>query len=333
MNPLLGGALIGAGASSLGGLASGLFAGRTARINYEYGERAAQNAYQRQIEQWNRENAYNTPEEQRKRLETAGLNPALMYGTGSGANTAGGLSSVPQNQSAGTLRSPVIPDMMDMMLKFAQAKNIDAQTKKTEGETIQPGLMTESVNLANSLSEQNLINAQTRNDLDRLNLDVQSSLRDTNIATAKQSLNNIINTGDKIIADTIGSMNENSMYPERLELLRKNLISVSAQVALANARTQLASTESRLSEAQIREVEQRLQAIAQSMSESVSRSGMYDAVANRTYQETTINAPKARNANVTYWTDYSKGILNSLTSVAGVLLRNPFAAVSAMQGH
>lgn len=38
-------------------------------------------------EAWNRETEYNKPVNQVARLKEAGLNPALMYGTGSGANT------------------------------------------------------------------------------------------------------------------------------------------------------------------------------------------------------------------------------------------------------
>lgn len=40
----------------------------------------AEYSYQKNLEQWNRENFYNLPSEQRARLEAAGLNPALMYG-------------------------------------------------------------------------------------------------------------------------------------------------------------------------------------------------------------------------------------------------------------
>lgn len=38
--------------------------------------------YQKDLEQWYRENAYNAPDEQMRRLRNAGLNPNLVYGTG-----------------------------------------------------------------------------------------------------------------------------------------------------------------------------------------------------------------------------------------------------------
>lgn len=45
-------------------------------------EQAATTAYKRGIEQWNRENAYNSPTAQMERLKQAGLNPNLVYGGG-----------------------------------------------------------------------------------------------------------------------------------------------------------------------------------------------------------------------------------------------------------
>lgn len=41
-----------------------------------------------QREMWNKQNEYNTPLNQRKRLEAGGLNPNLVYGNGSVSNTA-----------------------------------------------------------------------------------------------------------------------------------------------------------------------------------------------------------------------------------------------------
>lgn len=38
--------------------------------------------YQKDLEQWYRENSYNAPDEQMRRLRNAGLNPNLVYGTG-----------------------------------------------------------------------------------------------------------------------------------------------------------------------------------------------------------------------------------------------------------
>lgn len=46
----------------------------------------AELAYQRSIEQWNLQNAYNTPSAQMSRFAAGGLNPNLIYGQGSAGN-------------------------------------------------------------------------------------------------------------------------------------------------------------------------------------------------------------------------------------------------------
>ena len=46
-----------------------------------------------QWDMWNAQNAYNTPVAQMKRLKEAGLNPMLVYGSGSHSFTAGSMSA------------------------------------------------------------------------------------------------------------------------------------------------------------------------------------------------------------------------------------------------
>ena len=48
----------------------------------------AEYQYEKNLEMWNRQNEYNLPSAQRQRLLDAGLNPALMYGSGHISNTA-----------------------------------------------------------------------------------------------------------------------------------------------------------------------------------------------------------------------------------------------------
>lgn len=48
----------------------------------------AELAYQRQVEMWHMQNAYNSPMEQMKRFGAAGLNPNLIYGQGSSGNSS-----------------------------------------------------------------------------------------------------------------------------------------------------------------------------------------------------------------------------------------------------
>ena len=100
---------------------------------------AIQNQYN--IDQWNRENAYNTPTAQMKRLADAGLNPNLMYGqgnTGNAAQLSGSLSAgspaVPTDMSPMGRKVSVIGSALDAEMKRAQIRNIDADTKNKSSE-------------------------------------------------------------------------------------------------------------------------------------------------------------------------------------------------------
>lgn len=62
--------------------------------NRAWQEKMYDQQYQRNVELWKLQNAYNTPAEQVKRLRQAGLNPNLLYGNGSAATgNAGEISA------------------------------------------------------------------------------------------------------------------------------------------------------------------------------------------------------------------------------------------------
>jgi hypothetical protein len=76
-----------------------------------------------QNEQWEKTNAYNTPLEQRKRMEAAGFNPNLVYGHGTVANTAQGYN-VPDSKPLGI-------DILGDLQKYQNIKSGKAQTAAT----------------------------------------------------------------------------------------------------------------------------------------------------------------------------------------------------------
>ena len=82
-----------------------------------------QNAWN--LEQWNRNNAYNHPAAQMQRLKAAGLNPDLLYGQNAGG--AMGNSSSPAQGSNPIPKQPFHMTLDPLML--AQIKNIEADTK------------------------------------------------------------------------------------------------------------------------------------------------------------------------------------------------------------
>lgn len=136
MDPTIGAALI----KGAGDLISG-FLGSSAQ------ESANQTNIQLQREQqawqesmWNKQNEYNSPVAQIKRMKEAGLNPALMYSQGDTGN-AGSVGSVPSAhvqpvtgmaQGIGNLGDTIF----NAMIQNEQVKQMRAQTKLMEAKSI-----------------------------------------------------------------------------------------------------------------------------------------------------------------------------------------------------
>lgn len=134
-----------AGAGAL--LGSGINAASNANAN------AKNNAFSREmydkqkadsINFWNMENEYNSPQEQMKRLQAAGLNPNLVYGNGSAVNTSSSIptpsapssSYKPNNFDLGGAVSTGFSTYVDTQLKSAQLDNLKAQNTQIANDAI-----------------------------------------------------------------------------------------------------------------------------------------------------------------------------------------------------
>ncbi len=142
---------------ALGGLASGLFSSVTGNSQLkeqlqfqreenekarEYNRKLAEQQNRWNIEQWQRENEYNTPAQMRARLEAAGFNPNLAVGGLSGSLnsarspelTAGAPASPTDLTALGRMDNPVSAGVRGI-LDSVQARNIESQTDKVKTET------------------------------------------------------------------------------------------------------------------------------------------------------------------------------------------------------
>lgn len=97
---------IGAGIGMLGSALS-------QRQNYNYTKKLMELQYQQNLDLWNKQNEYNTPTAQMQRLQAAGLNPNLVYGSSVAGNSSNNTST-----SLGSV-SPV--DYTDSMYKGVSA--------------------------------------------------------------------------------------------------------------------------------------------------------------------------------------------------------------------
>lgn len=92
---------------------------------------ALQNQYA--VANWNRENNYNSPQEQMKRLKAAGLNPNLVYGNGAAGLQANPISApsapaAPMQATAPGNFGSVVSDAVGAALGIAQAKKAGSET-------------------------------------------------------------------------------------------------------------------------------------------------------------------------------------------------------------
>lgn len=93
MEPVTTAALVAAGSQLGAGAIGAINAGNLNRKNRRWNEEMYVRQLQDARDNWRLQNEYNSPSNQRRLLEEANLNPALMYGKGAGSSNAGAVSN------------------------------------------------------------------------------------------------------------------------------------------------------------------------------------------------------------------------------------------------
>lgn len=136
-NGLLGG--LGSGAlGAIGSIFSNNAQKKENERNREFAEYMYDRQYDNSIKVWNMQNKYDLPSAQKQRLIDAGLNPDLMY-SGAGVSPSPNLhAAVAGSPSAGSLPGygGVVDAFNQGRLLDAQIRNIDADTKQKESQTV-----------------------------------------------------------------------------------------------------------------------------------------------------------------------------------------------------
>lgn len=104
-----------------------------AKLNYEYGEKAAKNAFDRQMRLYERSYQDNSYAAKRAQMEGAGLSVGLMYG-GAGASGGGAGSTTGAPQGATGASGGGAPDEMAAIQVLLAGKQLSLQEKKNQAE-------------------------------------------------------------------------------------------------------------------------------------------------------------------------------------------------------
>lgn len=142
-------ALISAGASTAGAISTG----NMNRKNRQWSEDMYNLQRSDNIDFWNMNNEYNDPSAQMQRYRDAGLNPNLIYGTGSAsAGNAGAIKSpdvqryqhaAPDFGGFANVGRSLIHDIADLDIKNAQADNVKADTTNKIKQGVLLGVQTQ----------------------------------------------------------------------------------------------------------------------------------------------------------------------------------------------
>ena len=111
----------------LGSLGASLISNRGAK-------RRQQTADQNNIKFWQMQNKYNDPTQQMARLKKAGLNPALIYGSGA-TNTGVAGSIAPSKPAPYNVKDPT-PSILQSQMLASQIKLQNSQANKNDAETM-----------------------------------------------------------------------------------------------------------------------------------------------------------------------------------------------------
>jgi len=102
-------------------------------------KKLANNAQNFELEMWNKSNEYNSPAAQMSRLKQAGLNPNLVYGSGT---VSGNSSSSRPNAHVPEYNNPITPMLgafLDVIRTQAQTANTQASTANKVADTKNKG--------------------------------------------------------------------------------------------------------------------------------------------------------------------------------------------------
>lgn len=229
---------------------------------YKYQKEAAELAWQRQMQFYEDQKAYNDPNAVRQRYEAAGLNVNAAFGTAGSYSPTNAPSSV---QPAGGVSTPYV-DYTNMKFQSAlslakQQAEIDlikAQADETRGRTLDPDETQRGQKLGNDLTalnarltDANIIGKDLANRLDSLDLRFRNEVYDTSVAIERQKALNLAKQYEVMNEDIARSVAGRSLTEDQRNEIQSRIWLNARNGALAQIQ---AEYHGKLSQAQIDEL-------------------------------------------------------------------------------
>lgn len=280
MTGMTAGAQIGVNAAS--SAIGGVIGLANTALQHRYNKKLADYQNDINIQNWNMQNEYNSPAEQRKRLEQAGLNPAQMYGNGATSTTNAG--NIPAYQQAGVDISSNMLNAMQMAQMAATIRNTEADTAKKESER-------EGIDITNSsLSEMNqaiIANYLSKTDVNKAEVKVkEKTLKKMDLEMSQISTNIDVMLEDismkKAQTDSIKEQTKLTQLQQLTEVAKEVYIREQAKTEKVKRVNIGADTDLKVAQA----VNQYSQAnLADSQSKKVNADTFYQECRNLYYRE------------------------------------------------
>jgi len=220
-----------------GGLVGGLIGGISNAIIQR---RQNKQANKLELENWHRQNAYNDPQEQMRRLKEAGLNPNLVYG-GSPGQVSGSADSIGVHKT----EKPNIefPNLLQNNIMRAQLNNTRAQTDNLgmQSEVIAQDAALRAAQTVETLARVRKTNLENRQFAALL----QTSIDAAKFNLEKSKTDNVLNIGRFGIEKTKLEM-EQTKLPVELEKMAEEIKSIKATTTGTDLTNQLKTMENEL---------------------------------------------------------------------------------------
>lgn len=229
---------------------------------YRYQKEAADLAWQRQMQFYEDQKAYNDPNAVRQRYEAAGLNVNAAFGTAGSYSPTNAPSSV---QPAGGVSTPYV-DYTNMKFQSAlglarQQAEIDlikAQADETRGRTLDQGetrrgqkLVNDLTALNTRLTDANIIGKGLANRLDSLDLRFRNEVYDTSVTIERQKALNLAKQYEVMNEDIARSVAGRSLTEDQRREIQSRIWLNARNAALAQIQVEY---HGKLSQAQIDEL-------------------------------------------------------------------------------